>query len=429
MVEEIRALSRLAIPLILAQLGLMTMVLADTYMVGRLGSVELAGMGLGNAFLFTLSTLIAGLVMGLDGLFAKENAKGGVRAAAPWFFGAGVLVIGASLLSVLILYVAGSLLESWGVAPEVARVASSYLRAVSWCILPGILFLLARQFLAALGVVRKIAVIVLLANGVNIALNYLWIPKWGAAGSGYATTATRFFMVGVLIPDLLRILKGVPWQVRLKDLLKIGGPVSMQAMARAGVFSLLGVWVGKIGVTALAAHSIVLMVANLLNMIPIGLSSAVAIRVAIGLGRDDFPAASRSIQGGLWAGGGLMALLTVVLWIGKGKLIEPFAVDLSVREMAGGVLIWVALFQIVDTLQYVVVGALRAYHEFLSALWGTLFGLWGVTLIIAYGRDLSGVWAGVFSGIVTLFLVTGFTLWRRSYLPVPAAESFRSPGG
>jgi len=417
-VAEIRRLGKLALPLIVSQIGLMAMLLVDTYMVGKLGSVDLAGLGLGNAFFVTLATLNAGLIFGLDGLFSREQSRGGLSASVPWLSGAAVIATVAALGSILILYLVAWWLPRWGVAPEVAAVTGPYLRAMAWAVPPASYFLLARQFLASHGIVRYSTFVVLLANGVNILLNLVWIPRYGAAGAGMSTAGTRVFMVIFLAPDLWRLIRGHSLRPRLDGLFRIGAATSLHMVARAGVFSVLGLWVARLGVVPMAAHAIVLMFANFLNMIPIGLSTAVAIRVGQGLGREDRQAANISWRAGLWLGGGLMTVLSLALLLGNRFIVSPFAEELAVRDLAAVVLLWVALFQIVDTLQYVVIGALRAYHEYRAALWGTLLGLWAVGLGTAHWLvphfGLSGIWAGVCVGIVVLFGVTSLVLLRRT---------------
>lgn len=411
----------------------MVMILVDTYMVGKLGSVSLAGLGLGNTLFVTVATLNAGFIFGLDGLFAREHARGGTAASASYLSGAAILSVLVSLVSTLALSVVGHFLPYWGVAPEVAAVTSNYLTTLSLCFLPGLLFLLARQYLAALGIVRNNVTVVVAGNILNVVLNYYLIPRWGVAGAGLSTTCTRILMVLMHIPDLRRVLAGVSLRPKMAGLMKAGGPTSLQMVARAGVFSLLGVWVARLGVIPLAAHSIVLIIANFLAMIPIGLGTAVAIRTGQALGQGRAAAAKQSWQAGLWLGGVFMGVLGLALWLGARFFVSPFTADVAVRDLAQRVIIWVAIFQVTDAFQYVVVGALRAYHEYQAVLWGTLFGLWAVGLFVGerlaptYG--LAGVWMGVCAGLVVLFAITALTLRKRSSLPVPAVESARSPGG
>jgi len=430
LLKEIRSLIRLAGPLVISQAGLMVMILVDTYMVGKLGSVSLAGLGLGNTLFVTVATLNAGFIFGLDGLFAREHSRGGTAASAPYLAGAAILSVGVSIVSTVALSCAGWFLPAWGVAPEVADVTSHYLMTLSWCFTPGLLFLLARQYLAALGIVRNNVTVIVAGNVLNVISNLILIPKLGVAGAGISTTLTRVLMVAMLVPDLRRALAGASFRPKMQGLMKAGGPTSLQMVARGGVFSLLGVWVARMGVIPMAAHAIVLIIANFMAMLPIGLGTAVAIRTGQALGHGKEAEARQAWQAGLWLGGGFMGGLALILWLGSDFIVAPFASEIAVHDLARDVILWVAIFQITDAFQYVVVGALRAYHEYQAVLWGTLVGLWGVGLVVGQWLTprfgLAGIWMGVCAGLGVLFSIVALTLRRKSSLPVRAAELARS---
>ena len=198
------------------------------------------------------------------------------------------------------------ILPSFGVNRTVLRATRPYLHALIWSAPPLLVFFALRRYLQSLHIARPVMTTLITANLVNLAGNWILVlghlgaPRLGAEGSGWATCFSRIYMVGALAyvllkrdPEVLRI-SWKPEAARLWALLKLGTPVAGQMAIEIGVFATVTVLVSKLNATALAGHQIALTTVSTTFMMPLGISSAAAVRVGFALGRGDRHAAARA---------------------------------------------------------------------------------------------------------------------------------------
>jgi MATE family multidrug resistance protein len=426
MLSEQFQLWKLALPLALAQAGQALMGLVDTAVLGRLSAAAQAGAGLGNSLTFTCTFFGMGVMLALDPLVSQAFG-GGHLARARGYFWQGVWL--ALLTSVMVATAVALLtyaLEPMGVAPSVASGA----RTLMWWRLPGLpavlLFVTTRSYLAGTGRVTAIFISMVVANVVNAVLvvvlvfGYGPIPQLGVPGAALATVVSSWLQViGLLVSLGKAPIDSVsrPDPIQIFRLFSIGAPIGLQFLAESSVFSLTGVFAGRLGEHAGAAHQVALNWASLTFCMATGIGSAASTRVGWAIGRGDTAAARHA---------GLNAFLSVALFMALASLafgVFPEAMagmmsnDDAVIAQVLALFAVVAVFQISDGLQAVGAGALRGLGETKFTFWANFGGHFGVGLPVAYflgvmgTRGVVGLWWGLSAGLstVALALVLRFT--------------------
>jgi MATE family multidrug resistance protein len=262
------------------------------------------------------------------------------------------------------------------------------------------------------------------ANLVNLAANYVLVYGWlggpvlGAIGSAYATLCARIVMAAMLAlfvisrerrrPSGLHDVPFGPDVARMWRLLRLGLPAALQIMLEVGVFATAAALAGRISPLALAANQIVLNIAGLFFMVPLGVSAAAAVRVGQAVGRADLPAARRAGWAALAVAGGAAALTIGLFLAVPESLIRVFTDDPSVVAVGITLLAVCAVFQPFDGFQVVATGALRGVGDTRTPLLCNLAGHWRIGLPVAYilcfarGWGVVGLWVGLSAGLILI---------------------------
>lgn len=449
----VRKLLAIAGPVALTQLGLMGFGIVDTLMLGRVGIAELDAAALGNVWLWGTMTLGLGIVYGLDPIIAQAHGRGdGARAGLALQQGL-ILALVVSLPLIGALYLTQEAMLAAGQEPVLAAMAEDYIGMQAWSIAPLLCFYALRQYLQGRGIVNPALWLTALANLFNIGANELLIfgvegplsiPALGLEGAALATACTRSFMaVGLALWIALAGLhRGawVPWSARsfepagLLELLRLGVPVGLQYTLEVWAFQLSTLLAGELGRLELAAHTIVLNVASVTFMIPLGISFAVSTVIGNLIGEGRREAAQRLAWIGFALGGGAM-LCSAVLLVSTRELIPGlYTENLAVVALAAGIMPIAAAFQLFDGLQVVGGGILRGIGNTMPAAVFNAIAYYGVALplaaylVWARGGGLPAIWWSMALGLA---LVAGtLVLWVHLRGPArqPAAGFPADPG-
>lgn len=418
--SQLRPLLRLSAPLVAGHAGSQLMSFVDAAMVGRLGKVALAAVGIGNGLYFAMTILGMGCVLGMDALVAQaigahEHARArrilwqGVRVA----FLVGVPIMGAIALLPLILRPAG-------VDAETSRATTHFMWARLSGVLPFLLFAAARSYLQATHTMRPIVIAMVVANLVNFVGNWILIygvdavgiPALGVVGSGIASSVATVASLAVLLrsmppaaPDPDR-RRHDPELVR--KILTLGFPVGLQLLAEVGIFATTGVLAGRISSDAAAAHQVALTLASFTFTVTLGFASATTVLVGKAIGRGDTPAARHAGFLGLKAAAAFMTLSALAFVIFPGPLARILTTDASVIAAAIPLLQIAAVFQLSDGTQVVAAGALRGAGDTRAPLIMNVVGYYGVALPILIGLGFGlgwgapGLWWGLSAGLTVV---------------------------
>ena len=424
----------LAVPVVLSELGWMAMGVVDTIMLGRLGPAAIGAVALGNAICYTPSIFGVGLMLGLDTLVAQAFGRKDHDECHRWLAQGLYLVCVITPPLMVLIWLASFGFGRFGITPEVAAPAGSYVRIMLWGTLPLLVYAGARRYLQGVGAVRVITVTYIGANLINWFLNWVLIsgrlgmPALGVRGSALSTVAARVFMAAALMGfawryerkrghPLFRHWAG-PSVERIRQLVKLGAPAAGQILLEVGAWNLATLLAGLLTPVALATHQIALNYAAMTYMVPLGVSAAAAVSVGHAVGAGDLERARRAGWMALGLGTGFMLLAAVVFLVAPRPLIALYTTDPAVMAV-GPSLLWVAAaFQIFDGIQTVSTGALRGLGETRVPMIANLVGYWvlglplGLILCFALRWGIYGLWIGL---TVALIVIASSLLlrWRR----------------
>jgi len=421
---EVRSMMRLAVPVVLAEMGWFTMSLVDTIMVGPLGPAAIGAVGTGSILFMTLMVFGFGTLLALDTFVSQSFGAGRIDECHRWLF-AGVQL--AAILSVVLLgaSVAGiAALPAVGFHPDLVGDLTSYMAHLVWSGPPLLAYVVFRRYLQAMNLVRPIMVALVAANLMNAFVNWVLIfgnlgmPAMGVAGAAYATVVSRVVLAASLLGIILYNerdnpsgLHDVPfrWEGdRVWRLFHLGWPAALQITLEVGVFAAASALAARIGPLASAANQVVLNIAGFIFMIPYGLGSAAAVRVGQAVGRRDTPGVRRAGWAALAIASMVMTLAAVLFLTAPSALIRVYSTDATVIELGIVLLFICSVFQLFDGLQTVATGALRGLGDTRTPMMLNLVGHWAIGLPIGYvlcfnrGWGVAGLWAGLSVGLILI---------------------------
>ncbi len=440
-VAELRAVVRLATPVVLTNLGMMSLGVVDTMMLGRVSEQALAAGALGNSISMGLFMFPMGVLMALDALVSQAHgANDQARVARSCRQGLVLAVLLAIPLSVAMWSLEGVLLFL-GQKPEIAAPAAVYLRAL----IPGaaafLLFFALRQTLQAMSIVRPALLAMVAANLVNVVANYALVfghfgfPALGVLGSAYATSLSRWVLLGGVVlaawPVLRRSLLVRRLAVApglLMRMLALGVPIGVQLSLEIWLFVTVALFMGRFGASELAAHQVALNLAALSYMVPMGVGAAAATRVGNAIGRRSLAGARRSAAICIGLGAAVMSLPALAFWLVPEFLSRLFTHAAAVIAVAVKLLPVAALFQVFDGLQVVAVGSLRGSADTRAPAVIALVSFWclglpaGWLLAFRVGLGPPGLWWGLTFGLGAVSVLLLVRIRRRFSRPFAGAH-------
>lgn len=422
--NEFIELSKLAVPLVFAQLAQNTTSFVDAVMVGRLGNESLAAITLGSTVFHFVNIVLCGVMFAVGPIVSQATgAEDHERSSRALCHG---LWIGLVFFvpAVIFYWNAGPILIWLDQPAETAAASSDYLRAISWGSLPSMWLMASRGFLEGKSDIRPIMVIFIGGVFLNIVLNYvlmfgkLGFPELGLVGTGYASSivltcmflaAVFYIRVGYRNSNVFGQLFSIRMPV-LWELLQVGLPIGMTLGFEMSMFSAAAIAMGTIGSDALAAHHIALQTASISFMVPLGLSIATSVRVGQAIGRQKPQLAEVAGHVGMLSCVAVMCVSAVLFWCFPhliiGMYINPAdPVNTTVVSLAATFLAIAALFQIFDGLQVGSNGALRGIKDTTASMVLTFISymLFGVSsgYLFCYVLEMQGkgLWIGLTMGL------------------------------
>jgi len=443
---ELGAMVRLALPIVVVQVGQMFMGVVDTVMVGRVSAEAIAAIALGNLYFFGASIFGMGVLMALDPIVAQAVGAHDREAAAVGLQRGLVLALALSVVTTGLLLPARPVLGLLRQPEHVADVAAAYARIAIVGILPFYAHTALRQTLQAMQHLAPIVTTMLIANAVNVALNYVLIfgafgfPAQGALGAAWATAASRWLLLASLAVAARPLLYGYLRPLRrqvfawrpLWRVFALGAPIGLQYELEYGVFAVVGVMMGWLGTVQLAGHQVALSLASLTFMVPLGVSAAAAVLVGHAVGRGDPLESRRAAAAALVCGVGFMMASAAVMLTVPGWLARLYTTEPPVAALAATLIPIAGVFQVFDGIQVVSVGILRGTADTRTPMLVNVLGFWLVglpvsaTLGFRTAAGPRGLWWGLTVGLVLVALVL---LWRvRSRLAGRVSRIAIDPG-
>lgn len=447
--NQIRPMLALALPLIAAELGWMSMGIVDTIMIGHTGhaAINISAAALGQVLYNTLAFGIAGVLLSLDTFVSQSHGAGRYDEANRWLYHG--LILAAALAATLMALVAAAPLAMlrMPINREVLTGAVAFLHALNWGTPTLFLYFTLRRYLQAFNHVRPIAAALVTANLLNFVGDWLLIyghnfgpihiPALGIYGAGLATSVSRAYLALFLVVAIWRVehkhnygLRSMLRHVetsRLRRLTILGAPAGGQIFVEIAIFGTVTFLIGTMGPLPLAGHEIALNCASFTFMVPFAISAAAAVRVGQEIGREAHADAAAAGWAAIGLGAGCMATFAVVLFFFAHPIARAFTPNRAVIAAAVPLLIVASIFQFFDGLQITATGALRGAGNTHAGLIVQLVGYWIIGLPVGYvlafrmHHGAVGLWLGLCAGLI----VAGISLtttWR--YTTRKLAASF-----
>jgi multidrug resistance protein, MATE family len=433
---ELRPTLRLALPLILAEIGWMSMVIVDTMMVGRLPySAEAIGaVSIASGLFIIFAFFGEGLLAGLDTLVSQSFGAGRREDCHTSLVNSVYLSFAIAPFLAIPVWVIPKYFERFGVTHPVAVLAAPYMRTLSAGLMPLLLYFALRRTLQGMSMVRPVAFALVSANFVNLAGNYILVfghfgfPAYGVTGSGIATCISRGYLALVLVVYLFWYdarhkteLRNTPLEPdlgRIRQLVSLGVPAALQQTAEVTIFALVAVLIARLGAIAQAGHQIALNTVAFTYMVPLGISAAAAVRVGQALGRRDPVAARNAGNTAILLGASFMSCMSIVLLVFPRYIAQFYTSDEAVIRAAISLLAAGAAFQLFDGIQTVATGALRGTGDTRTPMACHFSGYWllglplGAYLCFERHWGALGLWVGL-SFALTIIGISLLTFWRR----------------
>lgn len=423
--SETRHLFRLAVPVIISQVGAMSMGIVDSIIVGRYSSIELAGVAAGNSIFWTIVMIGMGMLHGMDPIVAEAHGSGDSTIADRCLGSALRLGFWFSLICTPLILIIAQNLWIIGATDNVIQAAAPFLSALSISLWPLLIYGALQRYWQGFEIALPFTMTMILANLVNWFANYALVPgnfglpALGAYGAALATAVCRFFCLALAIWITVYFMKRRHpasiehiWKlVRSKDpemdkrLIRLGVPASLSVLLEVFAFSFTTIVVTRLGAQILATHHIVLNIASFAFMFPLGLSSAIAVRVGFHRGRGRPIEALRAGWQGIFWAFLIMSLSSIILFFFPNELLGAFTTDPEVIALGSGLIFLCVLFQVFDGVQIAATGALRGLGDTKTALYTNLIAHYciglpvGMWLCFKEGKGLTGLWIGLALGL------------------------------
>ena len=422
---------RLAMPLVLAELGWMLMGIVDTMMVGRVSAAAIGAVGLGTTVFYFDGITLGGVLLGLDTLVSQAFGAGDRDDCRRSLINGVWLALLLIVPAMLMVEIAIAILPSLGVDRGVIADVEPYLRVLNWSTPPLFVYFAFRRYLQSCHIARPVMITLITANLVNLAVNWILVfgnlgaPRLGAAGAAWATTLSRIYMMaalGVVIWRADRGLTQISWRpdwTRIRKLIALGLPAATQMGVEIAVFAAVTVLIGRLNAIALAGHQIAITTVSTTFMMPLGISSAAAVRVGSALGRGDPQGAARAGWTALGLGAMVMSCAAAALLLIPHAIARLFTPEPEIIAAGVALLRVAAFFQLFDGLQVVATGALRGAGDTRTPMFCHFTGYWiiglplGVWLCFYQGLGARGLWMGLSIGLILIGIVL-VAFWRRA---------------
>ena len=418
---------KLAIPVMIGHLGHVLVGLADNIMVGRLGAAPLAAVSLGNSFVFIAFSLGIGFSLAITPLIAEADGEGDDDKGRKLFQHGLILcsILGVSMF--VMLMIAAPLMRHMDQPEEVVELAMPYLNIVALSMIPLMVFQAFKQFTDGMSKTKYGMHANVLANIVNVVLNFVliygfWIfPRLELVGAAYGTLISRFVMLYFIIWILYsrpRFKSFFSWmrpeEIKKAIFVKIidlGFPTAMQMLFEVGVFT-AAIWLaGTMGVVDQAANQIALNLSSMTFMIAVGLGVTATIRVGNQKGLRQFGELKRISLSIFLQVFIIEFFFALGFFLLKDYLPMLYIDNTEVILTAASLLLIAGLFQLSDGMQVVVLGALRGLQDVKIPTYITFIAYWIIGFPTCYllGKTLDmgsqGIWIGLLAGLTASALL------------------------
>ncbi|MBB6498561.1 MATE family efflux transporter [Pedobacter cryoconitis] len=429
---------RLAMPIVVSQLGHTLVHLADSVIVGHFaGTIQLAAVSLVNSLFMLILVLGMGISYGLTPLIAQENGRKNFQECGRLLsnsllinFVMGLFLYGLVHFGTLLI------IDHIGQSPEVVAYAKPYLGYLSFSIIPLMIFQTFKQFAEGLGFTKQAMFISIWGNLINVILGVILVKgmfgvtPMGVKGVGISTLVDRILMATVMAiyvfnsknfkVYLQNFKLNLIDKVRSLKILKIGAPVALQYSFEISAFSGAAILIGTIGAVEQAAHQVAINLASVTYMLASGIASAATIKTGNNLGKKNFLDLRRSAVASYHAIIAFMSMTAILFVCANHLLPYIYTEDPAVIHIAAQLLIIAGFFQLFDGTQVVGLGVLRGLGDVNIPTVITFIAYWVIGIPLGYflgitlDMGVNGIWYGLTFGLLTASVMLFFRFQKRT---------------
>lgn len=426
----------LAWPVLVAQLASIGMMVIDTLVVGQHDTTDLAAVAIGSSLYVSLMLGLSGVVQALGPIVAhhygagRENQIG--ESIRQGFWLAAFFALPGSLW----LAHPEGVLALAGATPEVTARCVDYLGVLAWCLPASLLYRTFHAAGNALGQPRPLMVISLLQMSGHALLATCWVGGYAgfaAQGSTGAAMSQATLSWCVFLGGLVWLWRSAFWRpfgvlqqgswprwVAIREMLRLGVPMGISYLVEITAFTLIALFVARLGATVVGAHRIVANLSAVIYMVPLAVATATSALVAQAAGGGREPEARAYAWTGIAVAACAAVVVGVTAWWWRDSLVGLASHDAEVATLASALLVYIALYQLPDGIQTVAGFALRGYKVTLLPLGVHLFCFWGLGLGLGYWlafesetpQGVAGFWqATVVSTVAASVCLGAVLLW------------------
>lgn len=413
---------KIIVPILITQVAIYLISFFDILMSSRYGTSDLAGVSIGSSIWMPIYTGLSGILLAITPIVSQlVGAKKEQLAKQAVQQGLYVALVLSACIFIILFIGLDWILRNMQLDAAVHNIAKSYIHAMCAGLIPLFLFFVLRCFIDALGQTRVTMIITLLGTPINIFLNYIFIfgkfgaPELGGVGAGVATAITYWliFFITVWI-----IAKRVPFEhftifhewpklqwLSWKEILVIGVPIGISLFAETSIFSAVTMMMSSFSTEIIAAHQIAINFTSLLYMVPLSISMGVTILVGFEIGAGRLRDAK--IYSYLCVGTAILFSFfsACILYLLREQIATMYSSDELVLKNAQVFLVYAAIFQLSDSIQAPVQGALRGYKDVTITFIMAIISYWIIGLptgyVLANYTDFGpvGYWLGLVAGL------------------------------
>ena len=436
---SVREVALLAYPIVLTQMSETAMHVSDSIFVGQLGAAELGALGFAGVWLWTVMSIFTGTAVGVQTFVSQAHGAGDERSCGGWVWQGLYAVVPATALALFAFAAAsGPLWSLLGASGEMHEHAVAYTLTRPIGFVAAVICLLFSAFFRGLGDTRTPLVAALVANALNVVLDYglvlgrLGLPAWGIWGAGVSTSIAEWVCAGILGLAFARratlrrygTRPVLPDRRAIRRFLRTGAPIGGQWLLDMSAFAIFTTLVARMGDAPMAATQAMISLLSLSFMQAIGIGLAATTLVGRYKGARDVEAAVRSYRSATKLAIGLALAVAALFLLAPDALMGLYTRDPEVLRLGPPLLVLAAAFQLFDAVQIVAGGALRGAGDtrwpflmqtslawalrlplvwlFAYVLGGGVVGAWYAEFVFIAAlavalvqRFRSGAWAGV----------------------------------
>jgi len=437
--KKIISTIQLAIPIVIGQLGVMLMGLADTIQVGQmkeLAAESLGASGMAGSIFFTIAVVGLICLQIIAPMISKAEAEDNTAEAGHLLRAGFRIALFLGIITIAIIGVVALNYDLFQQSDINKKLTLPFLALISISVVPTFVFSALKSFTDGLRNTKIAMIITIVALFINIALNHIlingifFIPELGLFGAGISTLLARIFMACALAIYIFRKKDYKPYFVSKlsskhaleleKSILKVGIPSGMQGFFEIATFGMAVVMMGWISTTAQAAHIVAINMASLTYMAATGIAAAGGINVGADLGERNRKEIFMSGNAALLIAIGFMAICAIIMFTGRELLVRGYTQETKVIAIAVQLVVWGAIFQLFDGIQAVALGLLRGLQDVKIPTAITIFCYWVIGLPLSYylGIYLNigavGIWMGLTASLVCSSILLPWRFYSRA---------------